>query len=247
MRSIWIIARRELGAIFVQPIAYIFAIMITLITGFLFAGQVTNYVLSTQFGGAPPLTVSQLLLTFGFLMIFAAPAITMRLLSEEQKSGTMELLMTLPVRDGQVVLGKFLAAMIFYLVIVALTLIYPLVLLRFGNPDIGPLLSSYLGVILWGSALLGIGTLASALSENQIVAFMVSFGIILVLYLMSIPADLFTSDPRVSSIFNELSLRNHQDNFVAGLITATDVLYFIIVTAVSLFAATRILESRRWR
>lgn len=247
MRNTWIIARRELGAIFVQPIAYIVAIVFTFITGYLFAAQVTNYVINAQFGGAPPLTVGPLLLTFGFLMLFAAPAVTMRLLSEEQQSGTMELLMTLPVRDSQVVLGKFLAAMLFYLVIVSLTLIYPLVLLRFGNPDIGPLVTSYLGVILLGAALIGIGILASALSENQIVAFMLSFGLILVLYLAGIVADYFTAIPYVSTIFNELSLNSHQSNFAEGLLTATDVLYYLIITAVSLFAATRVLESRRWR
>ncbi|MCI0395803.1 MAG: ABC transporter permease [Chloroflexi bacterium] len=246
MRNIWIVARRELGAIFVQPIAYIFAIMLTLITGYLFSVQITNYVLQAGFGGPPP-TVDAILRTFTFLILFAGPAITMRLLSEEQKSGTLELLMTLPVRDGEVVIGKFLAALIFYLCMVALTLVYPLILLRFGNPDVGPILTSYLGVVLWGAAVLAIGTLASALSENQIVSFMVAFGILLILFLTSLVGSFFTTNARISTIFNELSLNDHLNNFMTGLVTAKDVLYYLAVIAVSLFAATRILESRRWR
>lgn len=244
MRNAWIVARRELGAIFVQPIAYIFAIMMTLIVGLLFSAQISFPVFQ---GSGPPPTLSQVLNTFCFLAIFGAPAITMRLLSEEQQTGTIELLMTLPLRDIEVVLGKFLAAFISYGVVVALTLIYPVVLLRFGNPDIGPLITGYLGVLLWGAAILGIGLLASAMSENQINAFMLAFGLILVLYLTTIPAQLFAVDPPWSTILSEMSLQSHLNGFLNGLITAKDVLYYLIITAISLFAAARVLESRRWR
>jgi ABC-2 type transport system permease protein len=119
--------------------------------------------------------------------------------------------------------------------------------LRFGNPDIGPLLSSYLGVILWGAAVLGIGILASALTENQIVAFFLSFGIILVLLLAGLAANLLVANPTLSTISLELSFNDHLNSFLAGLLTATDVLYYLLVTAVALFAAARVLESRRWR
>jgi ABC-2 type transport system permease protein len=243
MRNIWIVARRELGALFVQPIAYVFAIFMTLVTGLLFSAQLSF----PLFQGGPPPAIAQIISTFSFLSIFAAPAITMRLLAEEQQTGTIELLMTLPVTDLQVVLGKFLAAFLFYASITALTLIYPIILLRFGNPDIGPMVSAYLGVLLWGAALLGIGILASALSENQINAFIIAFGIILLLYLTLIPAELFTVGPTMATILSELSLQNHLNNFLDGLITAKDVLYYLLVTAISLFAAARVLESRRWR
>jgi ABC-2 type transport system permease protein len=244
MRNIWIIARRELGALFLQPIAYVFAITITLITGLLFAAQLS---FATLQGGGPPPDLAQILSTFTFLSIFIAPALTMRLLSEEQQTGTLELLMTLPVRDMEVILGKFLAAFIFYLLIVALTFIYPVILLRFGNPDIGPMLSSYLGVMLWGASILGIGLLASAMADNQINAFMLAFGIILLLYLTLIPAQLFAIGPVLATILNELSLQSHLNNFFNGLIVVKDLLYYLLITAVSLFAAARILESRRWR
>lgn len=244
MRNIWFIARRELGAIFTQPIAYIFAIAILFIVGLVFSAQVGQMVFQP---GSAPVDVSQALSLYSFLFIFVAPAVTMRLLSEEQRSGTMELLMTLPIRDGDVVLGKFLAAFIFYLATTALTLVYPLVLINFGNPDLGVLWTSYLGVILAGAALIAIGILASAITDSQLVAFFIAFAIILTLYLALIPATFFELGPLFTTVFEELSFEGHQGNFYRGLILAKDVAYYVGVTAVSLFAAARVLESRRWR
>lgn len=249
MRNIWIIARRELGSIFLQPIAYFFIIAISLFIGVLFAGQLTSYVIQAApgGGGAPP-NVSDILSTFAFLAaLFVSPAITMRLLSEEQKSGTMELLMTMPVRDGEVVLGKFLAAFIFYGCILATTFIYPFVLFQFGNPDPGPVISSYLGMLLFGAATLSIGTLTSTLSENQIVSFILATIVILILYVSSFFSSLVTSSPQLGTILNELSFSGHLNNFMSGLLTAKDSLYYLLIAAVSLFAAARILESKRWR
>ena len=244
MHNIWQIARRELGAIFVQPLAYIFGVVIIALTGYIFSSEL--FFLATQ-PGALPIDVQNVLGLYTFLYLFAMPALTMRLLSEEQRSGTMELLMTLPLRDGEVVLGKFLAGFIFYLMTTMLTLVFPIILFTFGNPDPGPIWAAYLGVILWGAALLGIGILASALSENQMVAFILGLGLTLVLYLLVIPAQSFALGDTAVTILTELSLSNHQNNFFRGLIVAKDVVYFLVVTAVSLFAATRVLESRRWR
>lgn len=244
MRNVWYIARRELGAIFVQPIAYIFAIAIIGITNLVFSAQVGQMVFNP---GVAPVNVAQALQIYSFLFVFVAPAVTMRLLSEEQRSGTMELLMTLPLRDGEVVMGKFIAAFIFFLATTALTLVYPLILLNFGNPDLGPLLTSYLGVLLAGAALIAIGILASSLTESQLVAFFLAFAIILILYLAQIPASFFELGPTLSTVFTELSFDSHLNNFFRGLILAKDVAYYVAVTAVMLFAATRVLESRRWR
>lgn len=249
MRNIWIIARRELGAIFLQPIAYFVIIPISLIVGSLFTSQLTSYVLQAQFGGqVPPPTIDSILGTFSFLVaLFVGPAITMRLLSEEVKSGTMELLMTMPVRDGEVVLGKFLAALIFYCCLLLLTLIYPFVLLQFGNPDPGPIFTAYIGVFLFGAATIGIGTFTSALFENQIVSFIVAAVIILLLYISSFFSGLFTNNPALSEFLTELSLSDHLNNFMSGLLTVKDGLYYILVAAIFLFAATRVIESKRWR
>jgi ABC-2 type transport system permease protein len=243
MLNTWIIARRELGAIFVQPIAYVFTIVMLFITGFIFAAQISFPVIQ----GGPPPTVASILSTFTFLSIFTLPAVTMRLLSEEQQSGTIELLMTFPVRDMEVVIGKWLAGFIFYLFVLLFTLIYPFLLIRFGNPDMGPIISGYFGAILWGAALVGIGVLASAMSENQINALIIAAGINLVLYLMAIPADFFTVVPTLSTLFNEMSMQSQLSGFLSGLITVADILYYVIVAAIALFAAARVLESRRWR
>jgi ABC-2 type transport system permease protein len=252
MRNAWIVAQRELGAIFSGPIAYIVTVMLLGITGLIFAFYLAQF--ANPFGGGGTPDMSGVLNFFIFITLLAIPAITMRLLSEEQRSGTMELLMTMPVRDGEVVLGKFIAAFLFYLVTVALTLLFPFILLRFGNPDVGPIVTGYLGIILWGAALLGIGIMASALTENQIVAFILALGINLALWLSFVVSNTFlanipwiaTNAPWISTFFDEISLFAHQDNFGRGLIVATDVLYYLIITAVTLFAAARILESRRW-
>lgn len=249
MRNIWIIARRELGGMFLQPIAYIAIIFVSLVIGLLFSSQLYSYVLQSQVGNQlPPPTVDNILSTFTFLIaLFVGPAITMRLLSEEQKSGTMELLMTMPVRDGEVVLGKFLAALIFYCCFVLLTFVYPLVLLQFGNPDPGPIFSAYIGVLLFGAAVIGIGTLSSAMFENQIASFLVAVTVVVILYVSSFFSSVFTSSPQISQILSELSLSDHLGNFMSGLLTVKDALYYIVIAAISLFAATRVVESKRWR
>lgn len=246
MQNAWIIARRELGAIFVQPIAYIFIAGMMFITGIIFAGQLSA--VAQGFQGAPTPTAADFMGTFTFLGLFVIPAITMRMVSEERQSGTVELLMTMPVTDGQVIIGKFLAAFVLYAASVALTLIYPFVLLRFGNPDIGPMVLTYLLALLWGTSLVAIGIFASTVSMNQINAFMISFTIILLLYLFSFVSNVVASLPgQVSTVLRELSLLSHQDSFFSGVLTAKDVLYYLIVTGAFLFAAARIFESRRWR
>ena len=247
IQNAWYVARRELGSIFAQPIAYIFSVMLLLIVGLIFSDQISFPLIS----GGPPATMEPVLGTFSFLMLFASPAITMRLLSEEQQSGTIELLMTLPLRDSEVVLGKWLAAFITYLLTVALTLVFPFILIQFGNPDVNIIITGYLGVILWGAGLLAIGVLGSAMSENQINAFMLTFGISLALYLSFVPAGQITGTSALATGFStfleELSYQAHLANMLQGLVTVADVLYYLIITVVALFAATRLLESRRWR
>lgn len=243
MQNVWIIARRELGAIFVQPIAYVFIAAMTLITGLIFGQQIAF--LAAGQGGTP--NVADPLSTFAFLGVFAIPAVTMRLVSEERQSGTMELLMTMPVTDGQVIFGKFLAALLMWLVTVALTLVYPFVLLRFGNPDVGPIITTYLLMILWGSALISIGVFTSTVFTNQINAFMLAFAVILIFYLLGFLSNLPSLPVNISTIMRELSLLTHQESFFSGVLAAKDVLYYVLVTGVFLFAAARFFESRRWR
>lgn len=243
MQNVWIIARRELGSIFVQPIAYVFIAAMTLITGLIFGQQIAF--LATGQGGTP--NVADPLSTFAFLGVFAIPAVTMRLVSEERQSGTMELLMTMPVTDGQVILGKFLAALLMWIVTVALTLVFPFVLLRFGNPDVGPIITTYLLMILWGGALISIGVFTSTVFTNQINAFMLAFAFILIFYLLGFLSNLPSLPVNIGTIMRELSLVTHQESFFSGVLTAKDVMYYVLITGVFLFAAARFFESRRWR
>ncbi|MBK8433807.1 MAG: ABC transporter permease subunit [Chloroflexi bacterium] len=236
--SIWHIAQRELHALFAQPIAYIVAIVILFFCGLIFADGLAQYQQTLLLGQpVPPPTMSNVLGFFVFISLFVSPAITMRLLAEEHKSGTIELLLTLPVREGEVVLGKFLAAVLYYLLILACTLFYALVLWRFGNPDMGPMLTSYLGVVLAVCGMVALGVLASALTQSQIVAYMLGLALILVFYLSGSIAQSFTANSTATVIFTELSLLDHLSRLPYGILTAKDLAYFACLTAAPLLLA----------
>lgn len=244
--NIWYIARRELGAIFVQPIAYLFMAAILLITGLVFAVQLATPLIS---GGAPA-TLGEVLNSYAFLLLFAVPAITMRLLAEEQQRGTIELLMTLPVRDSELVWGKFLAGFLTLLAMTGLTLVYPIILWRFGNPDLNVLWVNYAGILLWICGLLGIGLFTSALSESQLVAFILALFFNLLLYMSAAMVNLVApnlTNALLSNLLQELSYQTHLVHFLQGVVAATDLLYYLSITLITLFATTRLLESRRWR
>mgnify|MGYP001103619741 CR=1 FL=1 len=236
MKNIWTIGRREVGAYFVSPIAYVVTAAFLFIMGILFE-RILFY--SRQ------ATLRYLFQNLGFLLIFVAPLLSMRLLAEEQRSGTLELLLTSPVRDWEVVLGKFVAALALFAVMLALTLLYLLILLIFGNPDMGPILSGYLGVLLMGGSMLAMGVFASSLSENQIVAGVVGIVMLLFLWLTGALAEAF--GPPISTFLSNLSLAAHFPDFVKGVIDTKDVVYYLSVTAAGLFLATRSLEARRWK
>ncbi len=243
------IARRELGAYFVSPIAYVVIALFLLLAGGVFffwdfAQAATPFGLG---GTAPGLRIVQNFM--GTLLLFFAPFLTMRLLSEEQNSGTIELLLTSPVRDWEVVVGKFLAATGLLLLILAPTLIYALILVLLSDPgsgpDAGPLLTGYLGLLLFGFAFLGIGTFASALTRNQIIAVVIAFALEIVLLI--IPGTTrFMSNPKVSQFLGTFNPFDHLDGFLRGAIDTGDIIYFLSLVALGLFLATRVLEVRRW-
>lgn len=242
--NVWLVASREVRAIFSQPLAYIYTAAIITFAGFFFA---VNLVGSITVQGSAPSDMGIVFNIITFLSLFGAPVLTMRLLAEESRSGTIELLMTLPVRDGEVVWGKFLAGLVAYLAPLVLSLVYLLFLLSRGNPDLGVVFTSFLGTLLWGFGLIGIGTLASALTDSQMSAWLLATGAILLLYLVELPVQTGVLDAPLSTILTEISYQSHQDGFLRGLITAKDVLYYLLVGLVANFAATRVMESRRWR
>jgi ABC-2 type transport system permease protein len=247
MRNILTIARRELTSLFTQPIAYIVAFVLISLSGLIFTQGLTGYIQLSQTGQpVTPPTVAGVLGFFTFSALFVAPALTMRTIAEERRTGTLELLLTLPVRDEEVILGKFLGLWSYFLLILALTLIYPLVLLRFGNPDIGPMLTIYLGVILAVGAMLAIGIFTSTLTSNQLVAYILGFGLIFFFYLIALLNQTLVTNATVGEILRQLSYPDHLIPFAEGVLRVVDLLYFVGLMAVFLFTAVRVLESQRW-
>jgi ABC-2 type transport system permease protein len=236
MRTAITIARRELGAFFVSPIAYMVAAAFLALSGYLFSVILITSRQATLIGLFNNVTV---------ILLFIAPLITMRLLADEQSKGTLELLLTAPVRDWEVVLGKFLAALALFGAILLCTLLYPLMLWYVGGqPDGGPIITGYLGLLLIAAAMLAVGTLTSALTENQIVAAVLAFGGLLFLYLIDAAGNVATG---AANVLRALSLRGHYDDFARGAINLEDVIYYLSVTVGALFIATRALETRRYR
>ena len=216
---------------------YIVGLVFLAITGFFFGVSISE--------DFPEASIDAYLEPSFFVLILLAPAMTMRLLAEEQKLGTIELLLTSPVRDWEVVLGKYLASFTFFIGTLALTLYYVMLLYIYGNPDSGPVWSGYLGLILYGATALSIGLLASSLTNNQIVSLVVGFGILLLLGVIDQASGLMDGVP--ATILQEVGLRSHLDDFSRGVVDTWHVVYYIIVIVVVLFLTVRSVETRRWR
>jgi len=179
------------------------------------------------------------------IFLFITPLITMRLLAEEKRSGTLELLMTSPVTDAQVVLGKFLGALGLLVVLLVPTLVFPGVLARYGDPDWGPILSGYLGLFLAGACFVAVGVLASPVTESQVVAGFLAFGTLLGLWIVGWAAGAGSAGAKEAIAY--VSVLRHFADFPKGLIQTKDVVYYLTFVAFCLFAAMRSLESRKWR
>ena len=237
MTNTFIIAWKETRSYFASPTAYVVGAMFLVLTGVFFVFDITR-----PFAEA---SVRGYINWATLFIVFLAPLLTMRLLAEEQKLGTLELLLTAPVRDWEVVIGKYLASLVTLGATLAFTLYYVLMLFVFGEPDIGPLLSAYLGLVLYGAAALSIGIMASSLSGNQIVAAVVGIGILLMLaninrigvLLQGVTAD----------VISGLSMDAHFDDFARGVLDTSHVVYYLSLVAVFLFITVRSLEARRWR
>jgi ABC-2 type transport system permease protein len=243
MRNIWTIAKREYKLYFNSPIAYIVAFIILLILGIIFyanlqAGMIQGYAPGVEMILGPLLT----------LFLFGTPAITMRLLAEEQRMGTIELLLTAPVRDYELVVGKWLGGWLFLLTIIAVTMIFPFVLNTLVDPGIdqGPLMTGYLGLLLLSAALVAIGVAISALFSNQIAAFFTTLGVLLVLWLISMPTQI--AGESGGDLLRYLDITEHlYATLYRGVIDLSDVVYFLSLTALALFLGSVVVEMRRWR
>ncbi len=231
-----VISRREIRTYFNSPVAYIVVTVFTILTGYLFFTQlfVEKQADMRAFFNIMPL-----------LFMFMVPAITMRLLADEKASGTLELLITLPVRDWEVVVGKFLAAMALLCTALGLTLIFAITVKSLGPLDRGPAIGGYLGLVLMGGAYVAIGVMASSFTRNSIVSFIVAFAISFGLYLFGRLTQFLP--PSWQKLVAFLSIDGHFENIGRGVIDTRDLVYYFSMIGVSLLVATLSLESRRWR
>ena len=254
MSQVLLICRKELKSYFASPIAYLLMAFFGLIFGFGLFTATRDFVrFSFQMqmqGGGQPMNINQQIIgpLLGFastITLFLIPMITMRLFAEEKRSGTIELLLTSPVTDNQIIVGKWLGAMMLYLCILAMSMINIALLFAWGKPDIRPVLVAYLGLILQGGCLLAIGEFISTLTRNQIVAGGVTFFVCLLLWLLNWATSFDTTG--WASVVNYLSIVTHFDNFSKGLIETKDIIFYLSMIFFALFITSRSMESLRWR
>jgi ABC-2 type transport system permease protein len=247
MRNAWTIANREYKHYFNSSIAYVVAFLILIAIGFVFANQIDYFIRNSfqSFGSAPEVT--SITGVFAYLLVLSVPALTMRLISDENKMGTIELLLTAPVRDWELVLGKWLGGFLFIITVLGITLIFPLIMNSMVVPGIDQslMVSAYLGTILIAAAYLGLGVGISALFKSQIAAFFMSLITFIVLsWLLGIPAALI---PNAAGFFNYLDMQAHFSAFNSGAFYVSDIVYFVSLTVFGLFIGATALEMRRWR
>jgi len=254
MRNILAIAHKELKAYFASPIAYIVIGFFVLLFGYfywallLFFNQQSMRMMGLQ--GGPTQNVNEqmirpLFLNASVVLLFILPMITMRTYSEEKRSGTIELLLTAPLTDFQIIMGKFVGAMALYAAALAVTLLHVGVLFAFGKPEWVPIVTSYLGMLLMGGCFISIGLLISSFTRNQIVAGMVTFAVFLLLWVINWVGS-FTG-PTTQAVLDYLSITNHLDDFTRGIIDTKHLIYYISFIAFGLFLTARSVDTERWR
>lgn len=237
MRTVMTIALREVKAYFSSWMAYATIAGFLLITGFIYFNILV--------GTAEDVQMKYVFSNMAVTMLFIIPLLTMRLLAEEKGSGTIELLLTSPVTDWQVILGKFLGGLSVLLAILVLTFQYPLILMHYGKPDPGPLFTSYIGLLLVVCSFVAVGIFASSVTDSQVVAGFLAFGILLALWIIAWVSD--QTGPFWGEVFKTLSILPHLEDYTEGLIDTKHLVYQISFTFFWLYCSVRVLESRKWR
>ena len=254
MRNVMAIADRELRSYFASPIAYVVIGFFALVFGVIYASIMSWFVTQgMQMGmsmGPQNLNVNQqlirpLMLNLAVISLFLLPAITMRTYAEEKRSGTIELLLTSPLTDMQIVFGKFLGALALYVIMLAITLIHIGLLFLFGRPDWKPLVTGYAGMLLFGASFVSIGLFISSLTRNQIIAGVATFAVGLLVWVIDWVGSLF--GPTAESVFRYLSMTGHLEDFIKGVVDTKHVVYYLSFIAFGLFLTLRSVDSERWR
>jgi len=254
MRTAWIIFRKELSSYFVSPVAYLLLTMFGLIFGFFFWNALGYFVYvgmeSQMRGQMMPMNLNEqvirpLLSNVSVIGLFFIPMITMRMFAEEKRTGTIELLATSPIRDLEIIVGKWLAAMAMYAGMLLFTAINFAFLFRYGNPDWKPLVIGYLGLLLQAGCLLAIGTFISTLTKNQIIAGAATFGVCLLLWVFEWASGYETAT--WARVLSYMSVINHFESFGRGVINSKDAIFYVTLTFLGLFLTARSMEALRWR
>lgn len=254
MRNIWTIARRDFASYFTSPIAYIVIGLFLALMGWMFFFNLSHFNMQNmqyqQFNMGKGISITEGIIrplygNMNVILLFTLPLITMRLFAEERKLHTIELLVTSPVTLTEIVVGKFLSSLMLVKLMLSFTLVYPVILYATGNPDLGPIITSYIGTVLMAGCVLAIGVLCSAVTENQIVAAALTWGLGLFFWLISWATQ--SAGPVWSDILMHVSLIHHFNNFSQGLLNTSDVFYYLSFIFVWLFLAHRVLDSYRWR
>ncbi|MBI4455695.1 MAG: ABC transporter permease subunit [Acidobacteria bacterium] len=260
MRNIFALWKKELSLFFVSPIAYVVLTIFLLLTGFFFRSIVVRVVefsiqemiQAQQFGGPPPArdyAQDVLRAFFGVLstmILFLMPMLTMGVFADEKRRGTIELLLTSPVTHWQIILGKFLASVTFYMVMLLPTGVYALFAYRYSEPKFmwRPVLSGYLGILLLGTVLISIGIFISSLTENQIIAAVTTFAVFIILWVIDFAAQ---GTGVISEAMQYLSVLNHYDDFAKGVIDTKSLVFYGSLILLGLFLTSTSVESLRWR
>ncbi len=235
-RNTIVIARKELEIFFMSPIASIILFTFSLVMGI--------YFFMAIYDGRDASVVAPFIGNIAtFMLMFITPFYTMRLIAEEKRSGTIEILFSAPITDTEIILGKFAGSFIFFLIMLAVPIFHYLLLMFFGKPDIGIIFTNLIGLILMGAAFISIGLLCSTLTKNQIVSAMLSFAILLFLWLVEWVSGLSSGLGR--TILGYISLLGHFSNLSKGILDSTDIIFFLTFVIFNLFLASRILADRR--
>ena len=251
MRNILAICNKELRGYFASPVAYILMAIFAVLFGYFFYAATAFFAMaSMESQGGQPMNINQqiispLLGNSSVVALFLIPMITMRLFAEEKRQGTMELLLTSPIRDWEIVIGKFLGAFLMYAAIIAISMLDVSLLFAYGNPSWQPILAGYLGLLLQGGCLLAVGTYISTTTRNQIVAGGVTFAVCLLLWVLSWMTELEQST--MAKVIAYCSVLTHFESFSKGVIDSKDVVFYLTFIFFGLFLTTRSLESMRWR
>jgi ABC-2 type transport system permease protein len=254
MGNVIAIAQKELKSYFASPIAYIVIGLWALLYGYFFIAILGFFVRQSmqmmQMQGPQAMNVNQqlirpLLQNVTILVLFLMPMVTMRTYAEEKRSGTIELLLTSPVTDVQIIMGKFLGAVALYVIMLAVTLVHLALLFIYGNPEWKPIFTAYIGLLLLGSCFISLGLLISSLTKNQIVAGMVTFAVFLMLWVITWIGSF--SGPTVDKLTQYLSIIDHYDDFGKGVLDTTHVIYYLSFITFGLFLTAKSVDSERWR